>query len=324
MAKIGRTLKIFVMGDDSHALRTVELSNWTGLAFIGSRNHLAEIRNREELSVPAVYLLLSEDSEEGGALTDFYVGETDNFTGRIGQHVQSKDWWDTFVVFVSKDQNLTKAHVKHLERDLYLLARQSIATLRIKNTTEPGGAKLPESDVSSMEEFLQNIRFVLETLGLSYFPSQTKPITEAPAKNTSVTPLEPGRIDGMEFTMNLPKDLGLNNGEPFRGHMQVVNGGFVLKAGSFVRAEPHDSFEKHDSYFALWKQVVQSDSVKPSNNKMLLITTKDIEFRSPSAAGAVVRGRSTNGRTEWKRVIDSKPLVECEADQIKGKEQEAK
>jgi len=46
----------------------------------------------------------------------------------------------------------------------------------------------------------------------------------------------------------------------------------------------------------------------------LLKTTRDIEFRSLSAAGAIVRGGQTISRTDWKRVNDDKPLFECESE----------
>lgn len=47
---IGKTLKIFVMGSDPKSLKTVELVNWTGQAFIGGREHMNQIRDRKELS----------------------------------------------------------------------------------------------------------------------------------------------------------------------------------------------------------------------------------------------------------------------------------
>lgn len=110
-------------------------------------------------------MLLSDDSEDGGS-TEIYIGETDSFQDRIMDHLAKKDWWSRFVVFVSKDKNLTKAHVKYLERELYKLSEQAIGTLNVKNANEPSGSSLPESDCHSMSEFLHNIIFVMETLGL--------------------------------------------------------------------------------------------------------------------------------------------------------------
>jgi len=46
------------------------------------------------------------------------IGETENFANRIAHHGK-KDWWTQFVAFVSKDRNLTKAHVRFLEQKLF-------------------------------------------------------------------------------------------------------------------------------------------------------------------------------------------------------------
>ncbi len=314
MNTVGRTLKIFVMGNSPNSLRTVEIVNWTGLAFLGERLHVGSIRTRPELSEPGIYLLLSDSSEAG--LTDIYIGETDDFIKRIADHTQSKDWWDRFIVFVSKDRNFTKAHVKFLERELFLLAKRSIANLRVKNSQDPGGASLPESDVSSMQEFLRNIQFVLETLGLSYFTSETS--TESPEVPTySKVETDSSTLNGMEFFMALPKDSA-SAGKPLRAVMRVQDGVYILKAGSFIQKTARDSFAESDkSYYSLWKQIIESDAVKPSEVPTLLQTIRDIEFRAPSAAGSVVRGRSTNGRTEWKRTTDETPLSKCQAETLK-------
>ena len=70
------------MGNDPRSLKSVELVNWTGQAFIGRRDHLSLVRQRNELSEPGVYLLLGETSEDGGAI-DIYIGESDSFSDRL-------------------------------------------------------------------------------------------------------------------------------------------------------------------------------------------------------------------------------------------------
>jgi hypothetical protein len=309
LMKYGRTLKIFVMGKEPRSLKSVELVNWTGLAFIGRREHLALARQREELSEPAVYLLLSDGAEEGGAI-DLYVGETDNFSERLSNHAQQKNWWTSFVVFVSKDKNLTKAHVRFLEAELYKLANKGLGILTVKNSSIPSGASLPESDVAAMNEFLDNIIFVLESLGLSYFPTQKS--EEQTTSNSPTKHSDPNSTEGMEFYITLPKAAGVGLGEPPRSFMIVKEGTYILKAGSLIRKEPRESFAD-SSYHGLWKQITASDAIQQID-KHVLKTTRDIEFRSPSGAAAIVRGGQTNGRTEWKRVSDDKPLYICESE----------
>ena len=314
--KYGKTLKIFVMGPDPKSLKTVELVNWTGQAFIGGREHVGQIKSRPELAEPGVYMLLSDDSEDGGT-TKIYIGETDSFQERVVDHLAKKDWWSRFIVFVSKDSNLTKAHVKYLEREIYKLAQLSIGTLKVENVNKPSGSTLPESDEHSMSEFLQNIIFVMETLGLGYFPS-SGPVAESDRNETELnSPYEkrewsnPTNHEGMDFYLALPDKIDPSGKEKFRSYMTVRNGFYVLKSGSFIRKESRSSFSGH-AYFNLWEQITKSDAVKVHSNPNLLVTVRDIEFKSPSGAGAIVQAGQTNGKKEWLRTTDDLPLAHCE------------
>lgn len=308
MKNLGKTLKIYVMGSDPHALRTVELYNWTGLAFVGQRRHLKQVKEIEKVSETGIYLLLSDDSDEGG-LTDIYIGETDNFGKRLSDHNgdSGKDWWNRFVVFVSKDLNLTKSHVRYLESELYKLAHQSITTLRTKNTSEPGGSRLPKSDESAMQEFLGNMLFVLESLGLTYFSRTQSDLI------SMITPISGTLTNGTSFQISLPKKFALQDGGQPIATMQVVDGRYILKAGSYIRAEATESLQGHN-YYDLWKKIIESELVSKIEGTSVVRAIKDIEFRAPSAAAAVVRGNQTNGRTEWKRLSDGKSLGECETE----------
>lgn len=311
----GKTLKIYVMGKDPRSLKSVELSNWSGQAFIGRREHMPLVKKRSELGEPAVYLLLGDTSEDGAAI-DIYIGETDSFSDRLANHVQSKDYWSHFVAFVSKDKNLTKAHVKHLERQLFLLAKKSIGTLALKNSSEPSGSSLPESDIAAMSEFLENIIFVLETLGLSYFPNQLQESSELERKSSQQASSTENLIsEGMEFYITLPKISSQSGTFQPKAFMTIKDGVYILKAGSHIKSKPRDSFEGH-SYHKIWNQIVKSDAVKSSSHDGIVITTRDIDFQSPSGAGAIARGGQTNGRTDWKRVSDDKSLGDCESESI--------
>ena len=303
----GKTLEIFVMGKEPRSLKKVELSNWNGIAFIGRRQHVEQVRTRPELNEPAIYMLLS-DKRDGGGLTDIYIGEAEDFSNRLKQHIRDpeKDWFDQFIVFVA-GHSLTKAHVKYLESELCKLANRSIGMLRPRNGNTPAGASLPESGIATMDEFLENIIFVLESLELSYFQENQSVITQLEEPKI----LE-NSLDGMEFQITLPRELSTNQNEFLKSYMIVRNGSYVLKAGSFVRKDPTDAFK--DNSYELWKQIVNSDSVTTVDNNKVLKTTRDIEFNAPSGAGAIVRARATNGRVEWKRITDEKSLNDCEAE----------
>lgn len=302
----GKTLKIFVMGKEPRSLKKVELSNWNGIAFIGRRTQIDHVNSRSELKEPTIYMLLSDKSDQAG-LIDIYIGEAEDFSSRLKQHIkdESKSWFEQFIAFVVADQSLTKAHVKYLESELCKLANKSVGMLRTKNGNTPPGASLPESDMASMNEFLENIIFVLESLGLSYFQQNPGVIEEIYQNDSS------NNLNNMIFTMTLPKEVSIKDNEALKGQMTVKNGTYILNAGSYIRSEANESFKGH-AYYELWSQIINSDAVSLISGAKVAITTRDIEFNAPSGAGAIVRARATNGRTEWKRMSDNKPLYECE------------
>jgi hypothetical protein len=57
--------------------------------------------------------LLGVDAETGANLA--YIGEAEVIRDRLKQH-KTKDFWNSVVVFVSKDENLTKAHCERRSR----------------------------------------------------------------------------------------------------------------------------------------------------------------------------------------------------------------
>jgi len=106
------TIKLFLVHGEPKRLRTAELSNWTGKAIAGPRSELDGVLAREEAAKPGVYFLSGIDSESGKPAV--YVGEAESIRDRLRGHLD-KDFWNHVVFFVSKDENLTKAHIRYLE-----------------------------------------------------------------------------------------------------------------------------------------------------------------------------------------------------------------
>ena len=83
----------------------------SGKAIAAPRTELDELLQREELDKAGVYILSGADPHSGLPLA--YIGEAEVIRERLKQH-KSKDFWISAIVFVSKDENLTKAHVRYL------------------------------------------------------------------------------------------------------------------------------------------------------------------------------------------------------------------
>ncbi len=132
------TIKIFLTHGVPDELRTAEISNWTGKAIACPRNKLKDLLAREEITSPGIYFLIGTDPETGNHA--LYIGEAESVGKRVKGH-SDKDYWVNVVVFVSKDENLTKAHIKFLEGKLIERANE-IGKAKLFNSAS-SGAKLP-------------------------------------------------------------------------------------------------------------------------------------------------------------------------------------
>ena len=285
---VDRCLKIFI--DESRKnLKTIELLNWVGKIYIGNRKHIDIIQQIAELvQSTGIYLLLGNDTQTNERF--LYIGEADEIAQRIKQHSNDKrkEWFEEFIVFVSTDKNLTKAHVRYLEKSMYELSLENLTTIKLKNGNNPPGSNLSEYDIAYMKEFQSNIIFILNNLNIIDF---VKTNTSTCVKNIDNNNL---------FYLNLTQDRIDKNGNIIKAKLNITDNGYILLKGSYVESiERAPSFKKH-IYYKLRKKLEEDNLFIESDIKGLWKTKEDIPFNSCSAAAAVVKNRATNGRTEWK------------------------
>jgi hypothetical protein len=265
------TIKLFLPQGDAKRLRIGEVSNWTGKALAAPRTELDDLLLRDELESSGVYFLLGVDAETGKDLA--YIGEAEVIRDRIKQH-KAKDFWSSVVVFVSKDENLTKAHIRYLENRL-LQEAKSVGRYALENSNA-SNPKLPESDREDMEVYLSRIRQVLPVLGSDLL----SPISG------SVRPAHP-----QPMLLCRIKDA-LSRG-------RRTESGFVVFAQSTAVLNTRPSAEaQYPNTVALRKRLIQEGTLVERDG--LYVFVKDVEFSSPSAAAAVIHGGSANGLTAWK------------------------
>jgi hypothetical protein len=264
------TIKLFLPRGDAKSLRTAEISNWSGKAIAAPRTELDDLLAREELDKAGVYILLGNDPHTNDPRA--YIGEAEVIRERLKQH-KTKEFWVSAIVFMSKDENLTKAHVRYLENRLLAEAGQ-INKFKL-DQNQAGGSKLPESDREDMEVFLARIRQLLPVLGSDILA----PIAQHAAK------AQPG---GVLFCRI--------KGALARG--QRTANGFVIFKGSTAVLEERPSAESYPYVLIQRRQLVANGTLIDENG--FLVFTKDAEFSSPSAAAVVIHGGSANGLTAWK------------------------
>jgi hypothetical protein len=265
------TIKLFLPRGDAKSLRTAEISNWTGKAVSAPRTELDELLTREELDKAGVYILTGSDPVTNAPRA--YIGEAEVIRERLKQH-KTKEFWVSAIVFVSKDENLTKAHVRYLESRLLVEAAQ-IGRFTLEQN-QAGGSRLPESDREDMEVFLSRIRQLLPVLGSDILA----PIAQ-PAVKTQPGGVLFCRIKGAEA----------------RGH-RTANGFVVLQGSTAVLQDRPSAQQRHPFVVALRKQLLADGTLAQQDGFLHFI--KDSEFTSPSTAAAVVHGGGANGLVEWK------------------------
>lgn len=278
---MAKTIKIFLIDGEPNGLKTAELSNWVGQAIVIPRNKLKEIKQRPDCNKPAVYFLIGKESEDA-LLPSAYVGEAENLWNRLSTHDSSKDFWQTAVAFVSKDNNLTKAHVRYLESRCLALANE-VKRFDLENGTESSLPSLSESDTSEMEEFLENLKLLLSALG---YPILQK-IVAREQKNTS-------------------DPIFICKGKDALATGRMTNDGFVVYQGSTATSNVSDAVVERTKKI-IERLLTNHYLEKKSDN--LYVFVKDYVFNSPSAASDVILGNSTSGWKKWK-TDDGKTLEE--------------
>lgn len=264
------TIRLFLPRGDAKSLRTAEISNWTGTAVAAPRTELDALLARPELDKAGVYILIGSDPQTDAPYA--YIGEAEIIRDRLKQH-KSKEFWVSAIVFVSKDENLTKAHVRYLESRL-LAEATSVNRFKLEQN-QAGGSKLPESDRADMEVFLDRIRQLLPVLGSDILAPIAQPAAKAP----------PG---GILFCRG--------KGAEARG--QRTADGFVVFRGSTAVLQQRPSAESYPYVVARRKELIADGTLIEKGG--FLVFTKDAEFSSPSAAAAVIHGGNANGLIMWK------------------------
>ena len=260
---LGKSISLFLIDGTPDGVIACELSNWTGKGYKIPRNNLKDVSNRSDLKKPGVYFLIGHNEDDKQTV---YIGESEDVFKRLYPH-QEKDFWTEALVFISKDENLNKAHIKYLEFSLHDEAVEA-NRYKIFNSNVPTKPAISEAEIAVMSEFSTNLKLLVGALGFRIFEKLTKSLTSKQDKY---------RIDAAR-------------GAVATGIMTTE--GFVVFKGSKIASTEvpsmPESFKKKRAQIISEKVVIDFEF------------TQDYLFSSPSTAAAVVMGRSANGLKEWK------------------------
>lgn len=264
----GKTIELFLVNGTADSIITAELSNWNGKAIKIPRTEVSACQRDDVRSVGVYFLICQKDD----GTDSVYIGEAENLQERLVQHLRQfqsgneEYYWNTAVLFIGRDLN--KALIRYLENRLVDMAKEcgrySVLT---KNTYKK--TFLKESQIAYMEEFIDNVKVLINTLGY-------KVLVPAPKATDDTTYL-----------------FCKGSGASAKGF--VSSGGFTVVKDSVISDHVTPSFMiQGKTYFNL-RNALQEDGVIADR-----VFVKDYEFNAPSAASAVVLGRSSNGQIAWK------------------------
>lgn len=264
----GKAIELFLVNGTADSLVTAELSNWNGKAIKIPRTEVKDCK-RDDIRGVGVYFLICQEDDGTDSV---YIGEAENIQERLIQHLndsqsgKEKYYWNTAVAVIGRDLN--KALIRYLENRLVEIAKEcGRYTILTKNTFR--NTVLKEAQIASMEEFIDNVKILINTLGykvLVPFPKATDETTYLYCKGT------------------IAKAKGF-----------LSSGGFTVMAGSKISDHTVASLETAGkTYYKLRKNLINEGVIVDG------IFTKNYEFNAPSAASAVILGRTSNGNTDWK------------------------
>ena len=273
----GKSIRIYLSDGSPSGLRHVEIANWSGQAIACPRSRFSELKKWSESQRPGVYFLLEKHSTDDKNAV--YIGESENVFKRLTDHDRKKDFWNEVILFTSKDENLTKSHIKYLESRLTKITIES-DRYSAENSNNPTESTLPRADKDAMEEFIHNAKMILGTLGHKLL----EPINSS--SSDEIIPDSDSLIGHrLYFKVNGHSAEGKQSDE-----------GFLLIKGSEISLQTTASIP--GKIKLMRQKLIEDKTLIEQSDKLVLM--KDIVLSSSSYAGALVAGTSRSGQQSWK------------------------
>ena len=268
MKNFNKTIQMLIFDGDPNGMIMCELSNWNGRVYKISRRDLSKFVERNDSENTGVYFLFGKDVENNDTI---YIGEAEKILTRLKQHLKDESYWNDCIAVISKDNLLNKAHVKYLENKFYKIASDS-KRAKIVNNTVPTCSSIAEFDLAMLEEFIDNTKLLVNSLGYKVF-------------------------DGIEENFkskNEEKNMFyIKAARGASGKGIILSDGFAVLKDSVI-ANP--TSKSMSSNLLNIRDKLLNDGIIDKNYTFV----KDYVFTSPSLAAAIIMGRNANGRTEWK------------------------
>lgn len=245
--------------------------------FVLPRDKVAEVAKKQpHLQQYGFYILLGRDKNMKRMA---YIGQTNDFTNRVNDHKQKKDFWDTALVFVSKSDEIFPSEALYLEYLGWKAAKEA-GNYIIENSKDINEPHLSADKQNEMELFFEDIQFLTRFYGCRVFDKPEKQMTQE---------------TGMEFKMKMPQ-IGLQATMIFYRESKR----YVIKAGSTIIGA---TFKSCSAGIAAFRKEVIENKKLCQKGENLFTLLQDIEIpaksSSPSGAASFCAGTSFQGPVAW-------------------------
>jgi len=259
---MGKTVTTYLIDGDPKGTRYSFISNKICQMFVVPRSNLSYLSEQEKLQKPAFYILIGEDE---ATKPQAYIGETENFKERVKDHDNKKAFWQKALIFVSKDEDMTKADVQYLEYKAIAEAKKANTFILNENKQIPKAPNLPEHQRDAIDEFFEDIKFLTSFMGCNIF----------------------------EISRPKEEHLFYTKGRGSNAKGFYHSEGFTVLKGSIIANDCVPSLKWKEKRDNLVKEYATLENGS-------LIMNSDKTFSSPSTAADFCIGSSNNGWLVWK------------------------
>lgn len=199
------TLHTMLLDETLDGARIIDMGSAISCeCFVLPRDKVAEVgKHYPRLQQYGLYILLGGNHNKKIA----YIGQTFDFTHRVIDHKQKKDFWDIALVFVSKSNEIYSSEAQYLEYLGWKAAKEADNYI-IENTKEISKPRLPLDKQNDMERFFKDIVFITRFYGCEVFDKPERNIVPPPPKPDRTKPVKPAPRKPFDFSM-----VGLKPGD---------------------------------------------------------------------------------------------------------------
>lgn len=290
-----KTIQIYLPKGNPRGLRLAEMTTRTVRLIEIPRIHIDDFFAMPEANQVGLYFLVGDTDSIDKPL--LYIGQTGDLKRRLNQH-HEKDFWTRAFVMLSTNNSMTQTHALYMEHKAIATAIE-VGRYEIKNGNTGNRPHTPDPLKADCEELFYTLDVLLSTLGQPIF--ETLSISEN--KNHST---ELASIVNNDYQVTTKLEIPTIELTPPIFYYKVKDGdaqgyydddGFVILAGSLIRKAQTPSLPIVIT--KLREKLLEDGKLIAVNTKSYKLIENQL-FKTPSGAGQMVSGRSSNGWAEWK------------------------